>query len=127
MDPAAARPDRLSTLDRLLPLWIGIAMIAGLLLGKFIPSLDEHLDAVKVDTVSLPIAIGLLLMMYPVLAKVKYSRLGDVVTDRRVLGLSLVLNWLVGPAVMFALAWLTPVLLLPVLIYSLKFYWRWEG
>lgn len=97
---------RLSTLDRLLPVWIGLAMAAGLLLGRLIPGLDDTLDRVKVGTVSLPIALGLLLMMYPVLAKVKYSRLGHVVADRRVLTLSLVLNWLVGPAVMFALAWL---------------------
>ena len=82
-------------------------MVMGLLLGRLFPGLDDTLDSVKVGTVSLPIALGLLLMMYPVLAKVKYSRLGHVVTDRRVLGLSLVLNWLVGPAVMFALAWLT--------------------
>jgi ACR3 family arsenite transporter len=97
----------LSTLDRLLPVWIGAAMVVGLVLGRLVPGLDDALDRVKVGTVSLPIALGLLLMMYPVLAKVKYSRLGHVVADRRVLGLSLVLNWLVGPAVMFALAWLT--------------------
>ena len=102
----AATPGRLSTLDRLLPLWIGIAMIAGLALGRIFPDLDDTLDEVKIDTVSLPIAIGLLLMMYPVLAKVKYSRIGHVVADRRSLTLSLVLNWVVGPAVMFTLAWL---------------------
>lgn len=96
---------RLSTLDRLLPLWIGIAMVVGLALGRIFPDLDDALDEVKIDTVSLPIAIGLLLMMYPVLAKVKYGRIGRVV-DRRSLTLSLVLNWIVGPAVMFALAWL---------------------
>ena len=100
------RPARLSTLDRLLPLWIGIAMIVGLLLGRSFPGLDDTLDKVKIDTVSLPIALGLLLMMYPVLAKVKYSRIGHVVADRRSLGMSLVLNWVVGPAVMFTLAWL---------------------
>jgi ACR3 family arsenite transporter len=97
---------RLSPLDRLLPLWIGIAMAVGLALGRIFPELDDALDKVKVDTVSLPIAIGLLLMMYPVLAKVKYSRIGHVVADRRSLALSLVLNWVIGPAVMFALAWL---------------------
>ena len=99
-------PGRLSTLDRLLPLWIGIAMVAGVLLGKAFPGLDDTLDRVKIGTVSLPIAVGLLLMMYPVLAKVKYSRIGHVVADRRSLVMSLVLNWVVGPAVMFALAWL---------------------
>jgi ACR3 family arsenite transporter len=105
-DTGHAAPPRLSTLDRLLPVWIGIAMVVGLLLGKAIPDLDDALDSVKIDTVSLPIAIGLLLMMYPVLAKVKYTRLGHVVADRRSLAMSLVLNWLVGPALMFALAWL---------------------
>ncbi len=103
---ATAAPSRLSTLDRLLPVWIGLAMVVGLALGRIFPDLDNWLDRVKVDTVSLPIAIGLLLMMYPVLAKVTYSRLGHVVADRRALGLSLVLNWVVGPAVMFGLAWL---------------------
>jgi ACR3 family arsenite transporter len=98
-------PVRLSTLDRLLPVWIGIAMIIGIVLGRAIPDLDDALDNVKIDSVSLPIAIGLLLMMYPVLAKVKYTRIGDVVADRRTLVLSLVLNWLIGPALMFALAW----------------------
>jgi len=104
--PVVDTPVRLSTLDRLLPLWIGLAMVAGLLLGRLFDSLDDALDRVKVGTVSLPIALGLLLMMYPVLAKVKYSRLGHVVADRRSLAMSLVLNWVVGPAVMFALAWL---------------------
>ena len=99
-------PGRLSTLDRLLPLWIGVAMATGLALGRIFPGLDDTLDKVKVGTVSLPIAAGLLLMMYPVLAKVKYSRIGHVVADRRSLAMSLVLNWVVGPAVMFALAWL---------------------
>jgi arsenite transporter len=102
----AERPGKLSTLDRLLPLWIGLAMLAGLLLGRAFPGLDDTLEKVKVDTVSLPIALGLLLMMYPVLAKVKYTRIGHVVADRRSLAMSLVLNWVVGPAVMFTLAWL---------------------
>lgn len=99
-------PARLSTLDRFLPVWIGVAMAAGLALGRIVPDLDETLDGVRLDTVSLPIALGLLLMMYPVLAKVRYGRIGEVVADRRSLVLSLVLNWLVGPALMFALAWL---------------------
>jgi ACR3 family arsenite transporter len=98
--------ERLSTLDRYLPAWIGVAMVVGLGLGQVFPGLDDSLDRIKLDTVSLPIALGLLLMMYPVLAKVRYSKLGDVTADRRMLGLSLVLNWLVGPALMFALAWL---------------------
>ena len=100
------RPARLSMLDRLLPVWIGLAMLAGIVLGRAFPDLDDQLDRVKIDTVSLPIALGLLLMMYPVLAKVKYSRIGHVVEDRRSLALSLVLNWIIGPALMFALAWL---------------------
>ena len=99
-------PARLSTLNRLLPLWIGLAMVAGLVLGRAFPGLDDTLDRVQIGTVSLPIAVGLLAMMYPVLAKVRYSRLGHVVADRRALGLSLLLNWVIGPAVMFALAWL---------------------
>lgn len=98
-------PGRLSTLDRFLPFWIGLAMAVGLVLGNVFEDLDDWLDTVKIDSVSLPIALGLLLMMYPVLAKVKYRSIGTVVTDRRSLVMSLVLNWLVGPALMFALAW----------------------
>jgi len=97
---------RLSTLDRFLPVWILAAMALGLGLGRGVPGLDDALSAVEVGNVSLPIAIGLLLMMYPVLAKVRYSELGRVTGDRRLLGASLVLNWLLGPALMFALAWL---------------------
>lgn len=97
---------RLSTLDRLLPLWIGVAMAAGLLLGRLVPGLGSALSTVEVDGISLPIALGLLVMMYPVLAKVRYDRLGEVTSDRKLLAASLGLNWLVGPAVMFTLAWL---------------------
>lgn len=97
---------RLSRLDRFLPLWIGAAMAAGLLLGRWIPGLGDALGAIEVDGVSLPIAAGLLIMMYPVLAKVRYDRLDTVTGDRRLLAGSLVLNWLLGPALMFALAWL---------------------
>ncbi|RVX44977.1 ACR3 family arsenite transporter [Nonomuraea polychroma] len=95
----------LSTLDRFLPVWIGLAMAAGLLLGRLVPGLDTALEAVKIGEISLPIALGLLLMMYPVLAKVRYDRLDTVTGDRRMLLASLVLNWIVGPALMFALAW----------------------
>ncbi|MDW3215911.1 MAG: ACR3 family arsenite efflux transporter [Ilumatobacteraceae bacterium] len=95
---------RLSTLDRFLPVWIGVAMVSGILLGKTFSGLDDTLDRVKIDSVSLPIAVGLLAMMYPVLAKVEYRSIGSVV-DRRSLVLSLVLNWLIGPALMFTLAW----------------------
>ena len=97
---------RLNTLDRLLPLWIGAAMLLGLGLGRLLPSLGSALSAVEVDGVSLPIAIGLLVMMYPVLAKVRYDRLDTVTGDVRMLTASLLLNWVVGPALMFALAWL---------------------
>ncbi|WP_237710840.1 ACR3 family arsenite efflux transporter [Saccharopolyspora spinosa] len=80
-------------------------MTAGLLAGRWIPGLGLALDAVQVDGISLPIALGLLVMMYPVLAKVRYNRLDTVTTDKRLMVSSLVLNWVVGPAVMFALAW----------------------
>jgi ACR3 family arsenite transporter len=97
---------KLSTLDRFLPVWIVAAMALGLALGRWVPGLDDALSAVEVGDVSLPIAIGLLLMMYPVLAKVRYSELDRVTGDRKLLGASLVLNWVLGPALMFALAWL---------------------
>jgi ACR3 family arsenite transporter len=96
---------RLSVLDRYLPAWIGAAMATGLLLGRLVPGLDDALDAVKLGSVSLPIAVGLLAMMYPVLAKVRYNRIGDVTRDRRLLVPSLLLNWVIGPALMFGLAW----------------------
>ncbi|MGH3937475.1 MAG: ACR3 family arsenite efflux transporter [Pseudonocardiaceae bacterium] len=97
---------KLSTLDRFLPFWIAVAMAAGLVAGRLIPSLGGGLNAVAVDGLSLPIALGLLVMMYPVLAKVRYDRLDTVTRNRHLLISSLVLNWLVGPALMFALAWL---------------------
>ena len=97
---------RLSRLDRFLPLWIGLAMVAGVLLGRLVPGLDTALDAVRVGGISLPIALGLLIMMYPVLAKVRYDRLDTVTGDRRLLLSSLLLNWVLGPALMFALAWI---------------------
>ena len=111
--PMAAAPEeagqvvaRLSTMDRLLPVWIGAAMVAGLLLGRWVPRLNDVLDAVKVGQTSLPIALGLLLMMYPVLAKVRYDEVGHITADKRMMAASLALNWIVGPAVMFTLAWL---------------------
>src|ERR1700747_479562 len=90
----------------MLPVWIGVAMAAGLLMGRLVPGLGSALSAVEVDGISLPIAIGLLVVMYPVLAKVRYDQLGEVTGDRKLMVSSLALNWLVGPAVMFALAWL---------------------
>ncbi|MCT1619686.1 ACR3 family arsenite efflux transporter [Janibacter hoylei] len=98
-------PARLAMLDRYLPVWIGIAMVAGLVLGRGVPGLGSALDAVQLHGISLPIALGLLVMMYPPLAKVRYDRLDSVTRDRSLLGSSLVLNWIVGPALMFALAW----------------------
>ena len=102
-DPAVVK---LSVIDRFLPVWILAAMGLGLGLGRLFPDLNDWLDTVKIGTVSLPIAVGLLAMMYPVLAKVRYSRVGAVAADRRLMGTSLVLNWIIGPALMFALAWL---------------------
>ncbi len=95
----------LSSIDRFLPLWIVLAMAAGIGLGKLFPDLGDWLDRVKIGEISLPIAIGLLWMMYPVLAKVRYESLGRFQAQGRLLGLSMVLNWVVGPVLMFALAW----------------------
>jgi arsenite transporter len=97
---------RLSVLDRFLPVWIGAAMAAGLLLGRLVPGLNGALNQVAIHGTSLPIALGLLLMMYPVLAKVRYDQIGQITADRRMMAVSLLANWVVGPAVMFALAWL---------------------
>ena len=106
--PAGQRPvvARLSRLDRFLPVWIGAAMAGGLLLGRLVPDLNGALNRVAIHGTSLPIALGLLLMMYPVLAKVRYSEIGRITADRRMMTASLLLNWVIGPAVMFALAWL---------------------
>jgi ACR3 family arsenite transporter len=97
---------RLSLMDRFLPVWIIAAMAAGLGLGRLLPGLGDALATITVTGVSLPIALGLLVMMYPVLAKVRYDRLEAVTRDPRLLIPSLVLNWIVGPAVMFTLAWI---------------------
>ncbi|MBA3853803.1 MAG: arsenical-resistance protein [Gemmatimonas sp.] len=97
---------RLSTLDRFLPAWIIAAMLLGLALGRLFPGLGAALDRVQVAGVSVPIAVGLLWMMYPVLAKVRYESIGAHARDTKLLGTSLVFNWVLGPIVMFALAWI---------------------
>jgi ACR3 family arsenite transporter len=107
VDTAAPQSDkrRLSTLDRWLPVWIGLAMVVGLALGRSVPALAGVLGAMEVGGISVPIGAGLLVMMYPVLAKVRYDRIGAVTGDKRLLVSSLLLNWVVGPALMFVLAW----------------------
>ena len=97
---------RLSTLDRFLPLWICAAMALGILLGRVYPDLGAALDRVQLAGVSVPIAVGLLWMMYPVLAKVRYETIGRHARDTKLLGTSLVLNCVVGPLLMLGLAWL---------------------
>ena len=101
----AAVLGKLSLLDRFLPVWILVAMAMGLGLGKLVPGIQSALDSVSIGQTSLPIALGLMLMMYPVLAKVRYEEMGHVAGDRRLLWLSLLLNWVIGPALMFVLAW----------------------
>ncbi|MFD5031016.1 ACR3 family arsenite efflux transporter [Streptomyces sp. NPDC058405] len=114
-EPATTSPARpgedsvvakLSTLDRFLAVWILLAMGLGLGLGRLIPGLNDALATVELGGISLPIAAGLLIMMYPVLAKVRYDKLDAVTDDRRLMASSLAINWIIGPAVMFALAWI---------------------
>ncbi|MCG7438926.1 ACR3 family arsenite efflux transporter [Corynebacterium freneyi] len=96
----------MSFLDRWLPVWIILAMALGLAIGRFFPGIGDALGAMEVGGISPPIALGLLVMMYPPLAKVRYDKAGEIAADKRLMTVSVLLNWVIGPAFMFALAWI---------------------
>ena len=102
--PSAANRKKLSFLDRYLTLWIILAMAIGVSLGNFIPSIPQSINNISSGTTNIPLAIGLILMMYPPLAKVKYNKMGEVFRNTKVMIASLVLNWVIGPILMFTLA-----------------------
>jgi ACR3 family arsenite transporter len=101
---------KLGFLDRFLVVWILLAMIIGVIIGYFAPNVQESFETVQFGSVSVPIALGLLVMMYPVLCKIQYERLHIILNDRKIwiqILISIIINWIIGPIVMTALAWAT--------------------